>query len=80
MAFVYGNPRYGISVNMRSAGEDSGGGKTINYLNLKVGEEESGYTPDNLKSFVEMIATLTSKTATNLRMTAERPIEDEEEP
>lgn len=77
MAFYYGNPRYGISVNLRSDGEDSGGSKTINYLNLKTGTETSGYTPTQIKQFVDMIAGVTNKNASNLRMTAERPIEDE---
>lgn len=77
MAFYYGNPRYGISVNLRSDGEDSGGSKTINYLNLKTGVETSGYTPTQIKSFVDMLAGVTNKNASNLRMTAERPIEDE---
>ena len=76
MAYVYGEPRYGVSANFRDAGEDSGGSKTINYLNLKVGEDTSGYTPDQIKAFIDMIATVTNKKVTNLRMTAERPIQE----
>lgn len=76
MAYQYGNPRYGVSANFRAAGEDSGGSKTVNYLNLKVGSETSGYTPDQIQAFITMIATVTNKPATNLRMTAERPIEE----
>lgn len=76
MAYQYGNPRYGFSAYFRAAGEDTGGSKTINYLNLKVGAETSGYTPDQLQAFATMIGTLTNKPASNLRMTAERPIEE----
>ena len=70
MPYVYGNPR--------SDGEDSGGSKTLNYLNLAVGGASAGYTPDQINSFVEMIATATNKNATGLKMTAERPIEESE--
>lgn len=76
MAYQYGNPRYGVSANFRAVGEDSGGSKTVNYLNLKVGNEQNGYTPDQVQAFITMIATVTNKPATNLRMTAERPIEE----
>ena len=76
MAYIYGDPRYGVSANFRDAGEDSGGSKTINYLNLKVGEDASGYTPDQIKAFIDMIAGVTNKQVTNLRMTAERPIQE----
>ena len=78
MAYAYGNPRYGISFNLRDIGEDSGGAKTINYLNLAVGENASGYTPAQVNSFVGMIAGITHKTVSNLRMTAERPLVETE--
>lgn len=74
MAYSYGEPRYGISANFRSAGEDSGGSKTINYVNLAIGEGSSGYTPEQVNSFIAMIATVTNKTASNIRMTTERPL------
>lgn len=76
MAYEYGDPRYGISANFRDEGEESGGSKTINYLNLKVNDETSGYTPDQIQAFVTMIGTLTNKVVSNLRMTAERPIQE----
>lgn len=79
LVYSYGDPRYGIGFNLRSTGEDSGGAKTINYVNLKVGEETTGYTPAQISSFISLIATATGKTATGMKMTAERPINATEE-
>lgn len=78
MAYQYGNPRYGVTVNFRDAGEDSGGSKTINYLNLAVGENASGYTPTQIQAFIAMIGGVTNKEISNLRMTAERPLVETE--
>lgn len=80
MAYTYGNPRYGVSANFRDNAEDTGGSKTINYLNLKTGDEQNGYTATQVQAFIEMIATLTGKIVSNIRMTAERPLVETEEP
>lgn len=74
MAYSYGDPRYGIGFNLRSSGEDSGGAKTINYVNLAVEEGDRGYTPAQVQAFVALLATTTGKTASSVKMTAERPI------
>ena len=36
MAYSYGEPRYGIGFSLRGAGEESGGSKTINYVDSYV--------------------------------------------
>lgn len=74
MAYTYGDPRYGIGFNLRGAGEESGGAKTINYVNLAVNQDDSGYTPEQVQSFVTLIANTTGKNASGVKMTAERPI------
>lgn len=79
MAYVYGNPRYGVTTSFRNAGEDSGGSKTINYLNLSIGgASASGYTPEQVYSFVHMIGSVTNKEVGEISVTAQRPLVEEE--
>lgn len=80
MAYSYGEPRYGIGFSLRGAGEESGGSKTINYVNLAVGGTSAGYTPTQVQGFVGLLAGVTGKTATGVKMTAERMVVEDEEP
>ena len=68
------NPFYEVAIKWNNGTKTKT--KKISYINLKNTEQGSGYTSEDLRGFVNLIAEITNKSVVNIEVVDRRNIDD----